>query len=126
VEVPFSVSAWNSTLKQIKVVSVSPSCGCTSAKMVPNDISSQERGVLKGKIDVGARRGVSEFQVAVTADNGSVEVIKIRVVQAEFLGVENPGFFFWKRFDDAKEICLLVTVRSTQSFHILTGHRIAH
>ena len=97
--------------KPIKIVSVHPSCGCTTAALAKDVVEPNESGEITATFHIGDRSGVQEKSIGVLTDDqpGQVTVLKLKATIPQLLQI-SPTFIFWSANDvlDAKTIVVTV------------------
>src|SRR5580700_9142123 len=59
----------NTGEKPVRIISIEPSCGCTTATAEKKSYAPGETGELKAKVDLRGRAGHQEKIIAVTTDD---------------------------------------------------------
>jgi hypothetical protein len=97
--------------KPIKIVSVHPSCGCTTAALAKDVVEPNESGEITATFHIGDRNGVQEKSIAVVTDDqpGKVTVLRLKATIPQLLQI-SPTFIYWPANDVLEAKKIIVTV----------------
>jgi len=97
--------------KPIKITSVHPSCGCTTAALEKDVVAPNESGEIVATLNIGSRSGVQSKTITVQtdADSGQATVLKLRATIPRLLQV-TPALIFWSKDDVLKPKDITVQV----------------
>jgi rhodanese-related sulfurtransferase len=92
-EFPFS----NDGSAPVSILSITPSCGCTTAKLEKDVFNPGERGAIRVIFTIGSRVGPQEERIVVTTDEPGKPAIalQLRVAIPEAIKIA-PRILFWK------------------------------
>jgi len=101
----------NTGEKPIKIVSVHPSCGCTTAALAKDVVDPNESGEITATFHIGDRFGVQQKTIGVVTDDkpGQVTVLKLKATIPQLLQI-SPTFLFWSADDVLDPKTIVVTV----------------
>ncbi len=90
----------NSGDKEVRIMSVHPSCGCTTAALAKDVVPPNEAGEIIATFQIGDRSGVQMKTITVTTDDPSVPptVLKLKATIPQLLEI-SPTFLFWSASD---------------------------
>ncbi|HEY1583952.1 MAG TPA: DUF1573 domain-containing protein [Chthoniobacterales bacterium] len=85
--------------KPVHIVSVHPSCGCTTAALAKDVVAPNESGEITATFNIGGRSGVQKKTITVMTE-GSEEptVLKLTATIPELLQIQ-PTFLYWAAKD---------------------------
>jgi hypothetical protein len=97
--------------KPIKIVSVHPSCGCTTAALAKDVVAPNESGEITATFHIGDRSGVQQKTIGVVTDDqpGQVTLLKLKATIPQLLQIA-PTFLFWSANDVLDSKTIVVTV----------------
>jgi len=97
--------------KPIKILSVHPSCGCTTAALAKDVVDPNESGEITATFHIGDRSGVQQKTIGVTTDDkpGQVTLLKLKATIPQLLKI-SPTFLFWAPTDALDPKPITVTV----------------
>ncbi|MEO6970695.1 MAG: DUF1573 domain-containing protein [Chthoniobacterales bacterium] len=97
--------------KPIKIVSVHPSCGCTTAALAKDVVEPNESGEITATFHIGDRSGVQNKTISVMTDDqpGQNTVLKLQATIPQLLQVA-PTFLFWAANNGLEPKTIVVTV----------------
>jgi len=97
--------------KPIKIVSVHPSCGCTTAALAKDVVAPNESGEITATFHIGDRSGVQQKTIGVMTDDqpGQVTQLKLKATIPQLLQI-SPTFLFWSADDVLDPKTIVVTV----------------
>jgi len=100
----------NSGTASITIISVQPSCGCTTAEISKRDYAPEEAGEIKAVFTVGDREGVQEKTILVTTEDAPTEPISLmlRVTIPELLTFSSRQLL-WQNMEEPTEKSIIVT-----------------
>jgi hypothetical protein len=87
----------------VHIKAVKPSCGCTTAALVKNDVAPGEKGEITATFSVGDRTGLQIKTVSVETDDPAAPqtVLTFKAMIAQALEV-TPNFVYWQANEAAK------------------------
>ena len=97
--------------KPVKITSVHPSCGCTTAALAKEVVGPNESGEITATFNIGDRSGVQTKSIAVRTDDQTSEstILKLKATIPQLLQVA-PTFIFWSANDVLKPKTITVNV----------------
>ena len=97
--------------KPVKITSVHPSCGCTTAALAKEVVGPNESGEITATFNIGDRSGVQTKSIAVKTDDQTSEttILKLKATIPQLLQVA-PTFIFWSANDVLKPKTITVNV----------------
>jgi len=97
--------------KPVKIVSVHPSCGCTTAALAKDVVEPNESGEITATFRIGNRSGVQEKSISVVTDDqpGKVTVLRLKATIPQLLEI-SPTFIYWSANDVLEAKKIIVTV----------------
>jgi len=97
--------------KPVKITSVHPSCGCTTAALAKEVVGPNESGEITATFNIGDRSGVQMKSIAVRTDDETSEptILKLKATIPQLLQVA-PTFIFWSANDELKPKTITATV----------------
>ena len=86
--------------KPIKITSVHPSCGCTTAALAKDVVEPNESGEITATFNIGDRSGVQNKTITVMTDDtpGQPTILKLTATIQQLLQVA-PLFVYWPAGD---------------------------
>jgi hypothetical protein len=86
--------------KPIKITSVHPSCGCTTAALAKDLVAPNEGGEIVATFNIGDRTGVQKKTITVVTDEEASQptVLKLTATIPQLLQVA-PTFIYWSAND---------------------------
>ena len=86
--------------KPVKITSVHPSCGCTTAALAKDVVAPNESGEITATFNIGDRFGVQNKTISVMTDEdaGQATVLKLTATIPRLLEV-SPPFIYWSAGD---------------------------
>ena len=86
--------------KPVKITSVHPSCGCTTAALAKDVVGPNESGEITATFNIGDRSGVQTKNIAVQTDDKASEptILKLKATIPQLLLVA-PTFIYWSAND---------------------------
>jgi len=86
--------------KPIKITSVHPSCGCTTAALAKDVVEPNESGEITATFNIGDRSGVQNKTITVMTDDtpGQPTILKLTATIQQLLQVA-PVFVYWPAGD---------------------------
>ena len=97
--------------KPVKITSVRPSCGCTTAALAKDVVEPNESGEITATFHIGDRSGVQTKTITVMTDDQPAQptVLKLTATIPQLLQV-SPTFLFWAANEvlDPKTITITV------------------
>lgn len=86
--------------KPIRIMSVHPSCGCTTAALAKELVAPKESGEITATFNIGQRTGVQNKTITVMTDEQGSQptVLRLTATIPELLKV-TPTFVFWSSED---------------------------
>ena len=95
----------------IKIVSVHPSCGCTTAALAKDVVEPNESGEITATFHIGNRSGVQEKSISVVTDDqpGKATVLRLKATIPQLLEI-SPTFIYWSANDMLEAKKIIVTV----------------
>ncbi len=90
----------NTSDKPIRITSVHPSCGCTTAALAKDLVGPNESGEITATFNIGQRSGVQNKTITVMTDEPASQatVLRLTATIPELLKVA-PTFVFWSSED---------------------------
>ncbi len=87
----------------VRIKTVKPSCGCTTAALAKNDIAPGEKGEITATFNIGDRTGVQVKTVTVETDDPQTPqtVLTFKATIAQMLELQ-PTFVFWQANEPAQ------------------------
>ena len=97
--------------KPIKITSVHPSCGCTTAALAKDVVAPNESGEIVATFNIGERYGVQTKTISVMTDEeqSQATVLKLTATIPRLLDVA-PAFIYWSANDVLKPKTIAVQV----------------
>ncbi|MGI8956529.1 MAG: DUF1573 domain-containing protein [Chthoniobacterales bacterium] len=82
--------------KPVRITSVHPSCGCTTAALAKDVVAPNESGEITATFNIGGRVGVQNKTITVMADDtpGSATILNLTATIPTLLELQ-PIFLFW-------------------------------
>ena len=107
--------------KPVKIVSVRPSCGCTTATLDKKIFGPKEEGTIKAALSVGDREGFQSKTIAVTTDegNGVAYLLTFNADIPELFTIE-PRLLFWQYRGPLETQAIFVQYAHGQAVKLLT------
>ena len=89
--------------KPVKITSVHPSCGCTTAALAKDVVAPNESGEIVATFNIGDRWGVQNKTISVMTDEdqGQTTVLKLTATIPRVLEIA-PAFIYWSANDVLK------------------------
>jgi hypothetical protein len=89
--------------KPVKITSVHPSCGCTTAALAKDVVAPNESGEIVATFNIGDRWGVQNKTISVMTDDdqGQPTVLKLTATIPRLLEIQ-PAFIYWSANDVIK------------------------
>jgi hypothetical protein len=89
--------------KPVKITSVHPSCGCTTAALAKDIVAPNESGEITATFNIGGRWGVQNKTISVMtdADTDQPTVLKLTATIPRLLEIQ-PAFIYWSANDVIK------------------------
>lgn len=86
--------------KPVKITSVHPSCGCTTAALAKDVVGPNESGEITATFNIGDRSGVQMKNITVRTDDEAMEptILKLKATIPQLLQVA-PTFIYWSAND---------------------------
>jgi hypothetical protein len=87
----------------VKITSVHPSCGCTTAALAKDVVAPNESGEIVATFNIGDRWGVQNKTISVMTDEdqGQTTVLKLTATIPRVLEIA-PAFIYWSANDVLK------------------------
>ena len=87
--------------KPVKITSVHPSCGCTTAALAKDVVAANESGEITATFHIGDRSGVQMKTITVVTDDQPEEptVLKLKATIPRLLEY-TPAFLYWRRGEE--------------------------
>lgn len=103
----------NKGKKQIHILSVRPSCGCTTAGLKKNDVAPGEKGELTATFKIGGRTGLQQKTISVETDEPGkpFTVLTLKTMVAQLAEVQ-PTFVYWEGGEASKPKTITVKAGS--------------
>src|SRR4030095_1389720 len=97
--------------KPVKITSVHPSCGCTTAALAKDVVGPNEGGEITATFNIGGRSGVQTKTISVGTDEeaSAPTLLKLKATIPQLLQVA-PTFFAWQANDVLKPKTITVSV----------------
>jgi hypothetical protein len=97
--------------KPVKITSVHPSCGCTTAALAKDVVGPNESGEITATFNIGDRSGVQTKNITVRTDDQTSEptILKLKATIPQLLQVA-PTFIFWSANDVLEPKTITVNV----------------
>ena len=97
--------------KPIRITSVHPSCGCTTAALAKDVVAPNESGEITATFHIGDRYGVQNKTISVQTDEQpqAMTVLKLQATIPQLLQVA-PTFLFWTANDVLDPKTIIATV----------------
>jgi hypothetical protein len=97
--------------KPVKITSVHPSCGCTTAALAKDVVAPNESGEIVATFNIGDRSGVQTKTITVTTDDqtGQPTILKLTATIPQLLQIV-PTFIYWSAADGLKPKTITVVV----------------
>ncbi len=101
----------NTGEKPIKITSVHPSCGCTTAALAKDVVEPNESGEITATFNIGDRSGVQTKNITVMTDAEASQatVLKLKATIPTLLEIA-PTFIYWSEKDTLEPKAIKVTV----------------
>ena len=107
--------------KPVKILSVHPSCGCTTAKLEHDVIAPNETGEIVATFNIGQRTGVQRKVITVTTDDSPQQPTTLTLVaNIPQLLQFAPSFVYWTAKDVLNPREITVNVGADYSVEKLT------
>lgn len=86
--------------KPVKITSVHPSCGCTTAELAKTVVEPNESGEITATFNIGGRFGLQTKTISVVTDDdaGQATVLKLTANVPRLLEIA-PPFIYWSADD---------------------------
>ena len=86
--------------KPVKITSVHPSCGCTTAALAKDTVAPNESGEITATFNIGDRSGVQQKTITVMTDEQPAQptILRLKATIPQLLQV-SPMFVFWSAKD---------------------------
>lgn len=100
----------------VHIKSVRPSCGCTTAALVKNDVAPGEKGTITATFNIGDRTGVQTKTVTVETDDASAPqtVLTFKANIAQLLDLQ-PTFVYWQANEPAQPKLIMAKAAKGQT-----------
>ena len=97
--------------KPVKITSVHPSCGCTTAALVKDVVGPNESGEITATFNIGDRAGVQTKTISVMTDEeaSTTTILKLKATIPQLLQVA-PTFIYWSANDVLNPKTITVSV----------------
>lgn len=97
--------------KPVKITSVHPSCGCTTAALAKDVVGPDESGEITATFNIGDRSGVQSKTITVTTDDQPQKptILKLKATIPQLLQI-SPVFIYWSAGDVLDPKTITVTV----------------
>jgi Protein of unknown function (DUF1573) len=97
--------------KPVKITSVHPSCGCTTAALAKDVVGPNEAGEITATFNIGGRSGVQTKTISVLTDEeaGQPTILKLTATIPQLLQVA-PTFIYWSAGDVLNPKTITVSV----------------
>lgn len=97
--------------KPVKITSVHPSCGCTTAALAKDVVGPKESGEITATFHIGDRSGVQSKTITVLTDDPAEQptVLKLKATIPQLLQI-SPTFLFWAANEVLDPKTITVTV----------------
>jgi Protein of unknown function (DUF1573) len=97
--------------KPVKITSVHPSCGCTTAALAKDVVGPNESGEITATFKIGDRSGVQTKTITVQTDDQPEKstVLKLKATIPQLLQI-SPAFVYWSAGDALDPKTITVTV----------------
>jgi Protein of unknown function (DUF1573) len=97
--------------KPVKITSVHPSCGCTTAALAKDVVDPNESGEITATFNIGDRSGVQTKSITVRTDDATNEatILKLKATIPQLLQVA-PTFIFWSANDKLTPKTITVSI----------------
>ena len=97
--------------KPVKITSVHPSCGCTTAALVKDVVGPNESGEITATFNIGDRAGVQTKTISVMTDEeaSAPTILKLKATIPQLLQVA-PTFIYWSANDVLNPKTITVSV----------------
>jgi hypothetical protein len=97
--------------KPVKITSVHPSCGCTTAALAKDVVGAGESGEITATFNIGSRSGVQTKTITVMTDDQSAKttVLQLKATIPQLLQI-SPTFIYWSASDSLNPKTITVTV----------------
>lgn len=97
--------------KAVKITSVHPSCGCTTAALAKDVVAPNESGEIVATFNIGDRWGVQNKTISVMTDEdqGQPTVLKLTATIPRLLEIA-PAFIYWSANDVIKPKTVTVKI----------------
>lgn len=107
--------------KPVKITSVHPSCGCTTAALAKDVVGPNEGGEITATFHIGDRSGVQQKTITVTTDDTTANptILKLVATIPQLLQIQ-PAFIYWSANDVLDPKTITVTVGPEFSVSNLT------
>ena len=107
--------------KAVKIVSVKPSCGCTTAKLAHDLIAPNESGEITATFNIGQRTGLQKKMITVVTDDQPDQPTMLTLVAniPQLLTVA-PVFLYWSANDVLSPKTITVNVGADYPVEKLT------
>ena len=86
--------------KPVKITSVHPSCGCTTAALAKDVVGPNESGEITATFNIGDRSGVQTKTITVQTDDRPAKptILKLKATIPQLLQI-SPAFVYWSAGD---------------------------
>jgi hypothetical protein len=86
--------------KPVKITSVHPSCGCTTAALAKDTVAPNESGEITATFNIGDRSGVQQKTITVMTDEQPAQptILRLKATIPQLLQI-SPMFVFWSAKD---------------------------
>ncbi len=107
--------------KPVKITSVHPSCGCTTAALAKDVVAPNESGEITATFNIGDRSGVQTKTISVMTDDQTepTKVLTLKATIPQLLQV-TPAFIYWSAKDVLNPKTITVTLGPDVPVHTLT------
>ena len=107
--------------KPVKITSVHPSCGCTTAALAKDVVAPNESGEITATFNIGDRTGVQRKTITVMTDDQSAPntVLTLNATIPQVLQIA-PVFIYWSATDVLNPKTITVTLGPNVPVHTLT------
>ena len=97
--------------KPVKITSVHPSCGCTTAALAKDVVGPNESGEITATFRIGDRSGVQMKTITVLTDDQPTQptILKLKATIPQLLQI-SPTFIYWAPSDALDPKTITVTV----------------
>ena len=97
--------------KPVKIVTVHPSCGCTTAALAKDTVAPKESGEITATFKIGDRSGVQKKTIAVVTDDqpDKPTMLHLTATIPQLLKIA-PSFVYWSATDKLEPKTITVDV----------------